>query len=85
MAKGERKVQNNESDDDSDSDDEYDAPSYDELVKLLNKYSKVIRRTRNKNDELLLSRSSKLLTKSLEINMINLRRSMMSSTLGTTS
>jgi hypothetical protein len=53
MAKGERKIQNNESDDDdSDSDDEYDASSYDELVKLLNKYSKIIRRTRNKNDEL---------------------------------
>jgi hypothetical protein len=54
IAKGERKVQNNESDDDddSDSDDEYDATSYDELVKLLNKYSKVIRKTRNENDEL---------------------------------
>jgi hypothetical protein len=54
MAKGERKVQNHDSDDDddSDSDDEYDAPSYDELVKLLNKYFKVIRRTRNENDEL---------------------------------
>jgi hypothetical protein len=52
MAKGEWKVQNNDSDDnDSDSDDEYDAPSYDELVKLLNKYSKIIR-TRNENDEL---------------------------------
>jgi hypothetical protein len=49
MAKGERKVQNNDSDDDddSDSDDEFDAPSCDELVKLLNKYSKVIRKTRN--------------------------------------
>jgi hypothetical protein len=53
MAKGEWKVQNNDSDDDdSDSDDEYDAPSYDELIKLLNKYSKIIRRTRNENDEL---------------------------------
>jgi hypothetical protein len=54
MAKGEWKVQNNEidDDDDSDSDEEFDAPSYDELVKLLNKYSKVIRKTRNENDEL---------------------------------
>jgi hypothetical protein len=51
--KGKRKVQNNESDDDdSDSDDEFDAPSYDKLVKLLNKYSKIIRKTRNENDEL---------------------------------
>jgi hypothetical protein len=53
MTKGERKVQSNDSDDDdSDSDDEFDAPSYDELVKLLNKYTKIIRKTRNKNDEL---------------------------------
>jgi hypothetical protein len=48
MAKGEQKVQSN----DSDSDDEFDAPSYDELVKLLNKYTKIIRKTRNENDEL---------------------------------
>jgi hypothetical protein len=42
MAKGERKVQSNDSDDgdDSDSDEEFVAPSYDELVKLLNKYTK---------------------------------------------
>jgi uncharacterized coiled-coil DUF342 family protein len=53
MAKGERKVQSNDSDDDdSDSDDEFDAPSYDELIKLLNKNTKIIRKTRNKNDEL---------------------------------
>jgi hypothetical protein len=66
MAKGERKVQNNESDDDdSDSDDEYDAPSYDELVKLLNKYSKVIRRTRNENDE--LQNENESLSSKLEI------------------
>jgi hypothetical protein len=113
MAKSERKVQSNDSDDDSDSDDEFDAPSYDELVKLLNKYTKIIRKTRNENDEiqneneslsyslmlpkrlvmsleskiklcLLVSRSSKLLTKSLEMNMISLRRSMMSSPLITT-
>jgi hypothetical protein len=53
IAKGERKVQSNDSDDDdSDSDEEFEAPSYDELVKLLNKYTKVIRKTRNENDEL---------------------------------
>jgi hypothetical protein len=66
MAKDERKVQNNESDDgDSDSDDEYDAPSYDELVKLLNKYSKVIRKTRNENDE--LQNENESLSSKLEI------------------
>jgi uncharacterized protein (DUF3084 family) len=66
MAKGERKVQNNESDDDdSDSDDEFDAPSYDELVKLLNKYSKVIRKTRNENDE--LQNENESLSSKLEI------------------
>jgi hypothetical protein len=42
MAKGERKVQSNDSDDgdDSDSDEEFVAPSYDELIKLLNKDTK---------------------------------------------
>jgi hypothetical protein len=48
MAKGEWKVQSNNSDDDddsdSDSDDEFEAPSYDELVKLFNKYSRLIER-----------------------------------------
>jgi uncharacterized coiled-coil DUF342 family protein len=65
--KGERKVQNNDSDDDddSDSDDEFDAPSYDELVKLLNKYSKVIRKTRNENDE--LQNENESLSSKLEI------------------
>jgi hypothetical protein len=54
MSKGERKVQSNNSDDDddSDSDDEFDALSYDELVKLLKKYTKIIRKTKNENDEL---------------------------------
>jgi hypothetical protein len=55
MAKGERKIQSNDSDDnddDSDSDDEFDASSYEEFVKLLNKYTKIIRKTRNENDEL---------------------------------
>jgi hypothetical protein len=42
MAKVERKVQSNDSDDgdDNDSDEEFVAPSYDKLVKLLNKYTK---------------------------------------------
>jgi hypothetical protein len=66
MAKGEQKVQNNKSDDDdSDSDDEFDAPSYDELVTLLNKYSKVIRKTRNENDE--LQNENESLSSKLEI------------------
>jgi hypothetical protein len=61
MAKGERKVShdddssgddhanNNDSDND---DDEYKSPSYDDLVKLLNQYTKIIRKTRAKNDKL---------------------------------
>jgi hypothetical protein len=55
MAKGEWKVQSNpnDSDDDaSESEDELEAPSYDELVKFLNKYSKIIMKTRSKNDKL---------------------------------
>jgi hypothetical protein len=62
MAKGDQKVQNDDSDDDddddSDSDDEFEAPSYDELVKLLNKYSKLIRRLKNENNELQLENDS---------------------------
>jgi chromosome segregation ATPase len=66
LAKGERKVQSNDSDDDdnSDSDDEFEAPSYDELVKLLNKYSRLIRKIKNENNELQIkndSLSSKLI------------------------
>ena len=33
-------------DESSESDSEYESPSYDKLVKLLNKYTKVIRKTR---------------------------------------
>ena len=52
MAKGERKVQNNDdssgddnaSNDDSDSDKEFESPSFDDLVKLLNQYNKIIRK-----------------------------------------
>ena len=62
MAKGERKVSNdddssgddhaNNDDSDSDSDDdEYESPSY-HHVKLLNQYTKIIRKTRAKNDKL---------------------------------
>ena len=62
MVKGERKVSNNDdssgddhannddSDSDSDDDDEYESPSYDDLVKLLNQYTKIIRKTRAKNE-----------------------------------
>ena len=63
MAKGERKVSNDDdssgddhannddSDRDSDSDDdEFESPSYDDLVKLLNQYTKIIRKTRAKNE-----------------------------------
>ena len=56
MAMGERKVSNdddssgddhgNNDDSDSDSDDdEFESPSYDDLIKLLNQYTKIIRKT----------------------------------------
>ena len=61
MAKGDRKVSNiddssddhaNNDDCDSDSDDDkFESPSYDELVKLLNKYTIIIRKTRAKNEK----------------------------------
>ena len=53
MAKGERKVSNDDdssgddhaNNDDSDSDDEeFESPSYDDLVKLLNQYTKIIKK-----------------------------------------
>jgi len=50
MAKGDRKVQSE--DESSESDSEYESPSYDELVQLLNKYTKVIRKTISENDKL---------------------------------
>ena len=61
MAKGERKVSNDDEssgdehacNDHSDSDDdEFESASYDDLVKLLNQYTKIIRKTRAKNDKL---------------------------------
>jgi hypothetical protein len=55
MAKGERKVQleNDIIDDcDSDSDDEYASPSYDELTDLLKEYTQIIRKSKAKCDKL---------------------------------
>ena len=52
MAKGDRKVQSE--DESSESDSEYESPSYDELVKLLNKYTKVIRKSRSEMKSLNL-------------------------------
>ena len=63
MSKGDRKVSNNDdssddehaSDDDSDSDDdEYESPTYDDLAKLLKKYTKIIIKTRAKKKSLRL-------------------------------
>jgi len=39
-------------DESSESDSEFESPSYDELVNLLNKYSKIIRKTRGENEKL---------------------------------
>jgi tRNA/tmRNA/rRNA uracil-C5-methylase (TrmA/RlmC/RlmD family) len=55
MAKGERKVQieNDIIDDsDSDSDDEFASPSYDELADLLKEYTQTIRKSKAKCDKL---------------------------------
>ena len=70
MAKGEQKVQNdddssgddntNDDENGSDSDEEFESPSYADLVKLLNKYTKIIRRTRAKNEKLELEKDSLL-------------------------
>jgi len=50
MDKGDQKVQSE--DESSESDNEFESPSYDELVNLLNKYSKIIRKTRSENEKL---------------------------------
>ena len=55
MAKGDRKVQSE--DESSESDSEYESPYYVELVKLLNKYTKDIRKTRSENEKLELEKS----------------------------
>jgi chromosome segregation ATPase len=53
MAKGERKVQiDNDIIDDSDSDDEFASPSYDELADLLKEYTQIIRKSKDKCDKL---------------------------------
>ena len=58
MAKGDRKVQSE--DESSESDSEYESPSYNELVKLLNKYTKVIRKSRSENEKLELENETLL-------------------------
>jgi hypothetical protein len=55
MAKGERKVQHENDifdDCDSDSDDEYASPTYDELADLLKEYTQIIRKSKAKCDKL---------------------------------
>jgi hypothetical protein len=57
MAKGERKVQNEnviveDSDSDSDSDDEYASPTYHELADLHKEYTQIIRKFKAKCDKL---------------------------------
>ena len=55
MAKGERKVQLENGivkDCDSDSDDEYASPTYDELADLLKEYTQIIRKSKAKCDKL---------------------------------
>jgi hypothetical protein len=55
MAKGERKVQIDNDiidDSDSDSDDEFASPSYDELTDLLKEYTQIIRKSKAKCDKL---------------------------------
>jgi hypothetical protein len=55
MARGERKVQNDNditNDSDSDSDGEFASPSYDELADLLKEYTQIIRKSKAKSDKL---------------------------------
>jgi hypothetical protein len=53
MARGERKVQNdNDIIDDSDSDDEFASPSYDEQADFLKEYTQIIRKSKAKCDKL---------------------------------
>jgi regulator of replication initiation timing len=69
MAKGEQKVQNDDDssgdenandENGSESDEEFESPSYDDLVKLLNQYTKIIRKIRDKNKKLELENDSLL-------------------------
>jgi len=50
MGKGDWKVQSE--DESSESENEFESPTYDELVHWLNKYTKIIRKTRGENDKL---------------------------------
>jgi hypothetical protein len=63
MAKGDRKLQSDDDssgdDNGSDSDEEFESP-YDDLIKLLNQYTKIIRKTRTKNEKLQLENDSLL-------------------------
>ena len=55
MAKGDKKVQSDDYESDKDgsgSDDEFEAPSYDDLITLLNNDYKIITKTRAKNEKL---------------------------------
>ena len=53
MAKGERKVtKNDDSSDDEQASDDDDSPTYDDLVKILRKYTKIIRKSRATNKKL---------------------------------
>jgi len=58
MAKGDRKLQSE--DEISESDSEYESPYCEELVKLLNKYTKVIRKSRIENEKLELGNETLL-------------------------
>jgi len=64
MAKGDQKVQSDDEssgdENGSDSDEEFESPSYDDLVVLLNDYTKIIRKTRAKNEKLKLENESLL-------------------------
>jgi hypothetical protein len=54
MARGERKVQNDNDivdDSDSDSDEEFASPSYDELTDFLKEYTQIIRKSKAKCDK----------------------------------
>lgn len=57
MDKGEWKVQNDEDSSDSDSDEEFALPSYDELIDMLKDYTKFIRKTKAKCDKLKMRTS----------------------------
>jgi hypothetical protein len=51
---------NSDDENGSDSDEEFELPSFDDLIKLLNQYTKIIRKTRAKNEKLKLENDSHL-------------------------